>query len=411
MQFADLQDVLIIDDSALHRQVAADICADIGFKSIRHAANGDEGLSMIRQQIPHLVLLDLEMPKVDGVQVMQQLAAENLQPHIIVTSGKDYLLISTVELMGRSLGLPVLGGLKKPLKTAELQDLLQRLYAISGAQEKELDLCEETDIRVALDEGHIIPYYQPKVSLHGGLLKGAEMLARWKHPEQGIIPPARFIPVIESNGWTTELTLKMLEHGLAQWQDWARRGLRLPLSINLSAVSLKGNTLISEIEGRLRKSHVPPRFIIFEITETAIAENLAEAIGIAARLRLGGMGLSIDDFGTGFATLQQLTRFPFTELKIDQSLVTSVADKPHLEAILNSVIELASRMQLTTVAEGIETTTDLDFMHHRGCLMGQGYYIAKPMPADNFTGWVKERMQQRHEPAAPASGTEEPSGS
>jgi EAL domain-containing protein (putative c-di-GMP-specific phosphodiesterase class I) len=122
-----------------------------------------------------------------------------------------------------------------------------------------------------------------------------------------------------------------------------------------------------------------------------VADNLAEAIGIAARLRLSGFGLSIDDFGTGFATLQQLTRFPFTELKIDQSLVTSVCEKPHLEAILNSVIELAQRMQLSTVAEGIETGADFDFMGTHGCTMGQGYHIARPMDAAHFGQWVRER--------------------
>ncbi|RBH51296.1 two-component response regulator, partial [Pseudomonas sp. MWU13-2860] len=107
-----------------------------------------------------------------------------------------------------------------------------------------------------------------------------------------------------------------------------------------------------------------------------------------------------DDFGTGFATLQQLTRFPFTELKIDQSLVTSVSTKPHLEAVPNSVIELGQRMHLTTVAEGIKTTTDLDFMANRGCLMGRGYFIARPLDAPRFETWVKERMQQSKEASA-----------
>nr|WP_197686944.1 EAL domain-containing response regulator [Chromobacterium sp. ASV5] len=400
----EIADVLVVEDSALQRQHACQLCAGLGIGQQRQAADGEQALEMMRERLPALVLLDLEMPKLDGVQVMQQMAREGLSVPIVVTSGKDYLLITTVELMGRELGLPVLGGLKKPLHSQALLDLLKRLRAPGGGQDGADALCNEQDVRLALDQKQLIPYYQPKVTLDGGLLKGAEMLARWRHPELGIIPPSRFIPVIEASGWATELTLCMLEQGLTQWQEWARRGLRLPLSVNLSALSLKGEVLINEIEQRIRDSRVPPRYIIFEITETAIADNLAEAIGIAARLRLGGLGLSIDDFGTGFATFQQLMRFPFTELKIDQSLVTSVADKPHLEAVLNSIIELARRLQLSTVAEGIETNTDLDFVGHRGCLMGQGYYFAKPMASDQFESWVKERMQARKsapEPAAP----------
>lgn len=386
--------VLIIEDSETQALFARDLCRSLGVNEITVAHNGREGLANIRQNPPDLILLDLEMPEVDGVQVLQQMAQEQLILPVIVTSAKDYMLISTVELMGRELGLPVLGGLKKPLAQSDLQDLLARLNRSAkystGLSAQPFD---SSDIRLALDEKQFIPYYQPKVTLQGNLLKGAEMLARWQHPQHGIVSPAQFIPIIEKNGWATELTLYMLEEGLMQWQEWARRGLRLPLSVNLSALSLQGHELIPEIEERVRSNHVPPRFIIFEITETALSENLAEAIGIAARLRLAGFGLSIDDFGTGFATMQQLTRFPFTELKIDQSLVTSVANKPHITAILSSVIELSHRMQLTTVAEGIESDSDLGFMGKQGCMMGQGFYIARPMEVDQFEVWMKERIQ------------------
>ncbi|QEL57752.1 EAL domain-containing response regulator [Chromobacterium paludis] len=390
-----IEDVLVVEDSAVQRQHACELCTQLGIPALRQAADGKEALLRLRERLPSLALIDLEMPHMDGVQLIQQMAKENLSVPIIVTSGKDYLLISTVELMGRELGLPVLGGLKKPLQQAALEDLLRRIWTPPSEHSPEIELCREQDVRMALDQKQLIPYYQPKVTLDGGLLKGAEVLVRWQHPEQGIIPPSRFIPVIEACDWATELTLTMLEQGLAQWQEWARRGLRLPLSVNLSALSLKGSTLADEIEQRIRASRVPPRFIVFEITETAVADNLAEAIGIAARLRLSGVGLSIDDFGTGFATFQQLMRFPFTELKIDQSLVTSIANKPHLEAVFNSILELAHRLQLTTVAEGIETPTDLSFVGERGCVMGQGYYFAKPLSAELFEDWVKNRRPQQ----------------
>ncbi|RQO76308.1 two-component response regulator [Aquitalea sp. FJL05] len=393
MPFADMQDVLIVEDSQLHRLLATELCSQLGFSSIRHAANGEEGMAQVRQQVPDLMLLDLEMPRMDGVQVMQQLALEKLTPYIILTSGKDYMLISTLELMGCGLGLPVLGGLKKPLQAGAMQDLLARLCQQSAKAKESCALYDPDAIRLALQEQQIIPYYQPKIDLDSSQLKGAEMLARWQHPSRGLVMPGSFIPVIEQHGWATELTLSMLDQGLLQWQEWARQGLRLPLSINLSARSLQGSTLIGEMESRLHRSKVPARYITFEITETAIADNLPEAIGIAARLRLAGFGLSIDDFGTGFATLQQLTHFPFTELKIDQSLVTSISSKPHLQAIANSIIELGQRMQLTTVAEGIETRQDMELMQARGCNLGQGYFIARPMEAALLQPWAKQHQR------------------
>ena len=163
--------------------------------------------------------------------------------------------------------------------------------------------------------------------MHGQLLKGAELLARWQHGDE-VIPPSRFIPVIEACGWSTELTLQMLAAGAGSSGNCGPgAGLRLPMSINLSALSMSGDELPGRIEHLVAQSKVPPRYIIFEITETAVADNLAEAMGVAARLRLAGFGLSIDDFGTGFATMQQLVRFPFTELKIDQSLVQSISQQ------------------------------------------------------------------------------------
>lgn len=392
-----LHDVLIVDDSPSQLLALSELCRQMPFSQVLTARNGEEALALMRQQLPSLLLLDLEMPKVDGVQVLQRMAREGLVTPVVVASAKDPMLIATVELMGRELGLPVLGALKKPIALTELQDLVSRAYQDRPGHDAQA-LCSDSDIRLALDQGAITPYYQPKVTLHGQLLKGAELLARWQQGDE-VVPPARFIPVIEACGWSTELTLQMLQQGLQQWQQWARRGLRLPMSINLSALSMNGDELVGRIEQQVAHSKVPPRYIIFEITETAVADNLAAAMGVAARLRLAGFGLSIDDFGTGFATMQQLVRFPFTELKIDQSLVQSISHKTHLENVVHSVIELAKRMNLTTVAEGIETEGDQLCLNNRGCVLGQGYLYARPLPPLQFEHWIRQRRQPDSLPA------------
>lgn len=393
MPLISKHDVLIVDDSTSQLHALSELCKCISFREVRNAKNGDEALKAMRESIPSLVLLDLEMPQIDGVQVLQKMVQEGIRTPIVLASGKDPALISTVEQMGRELGLPILGALRKPLKKDDLSDLINRVYPTKKVEKSEFYHPDHV-IEMALNNGHIIPYYQPKVTLNGRLLKGAELLARWKKDDE-LIPPAQFIPVIEARGWSTELTLQMLRHGLNQWQIWASRGLRLSMSINLSLLSMHGEALIPQIEEMVKKSKVPPRYIIFEITETAVAHNIADAMAVAARLRLAGFGLSIDDFGTGFATMQQLVRFPFTELKIDRSLVNGINNKVHFERIVHSIIELGQRMNLTTVAEGIESLADHKCLNELGCLIGQGYFYSKPLSSKQFEEWISQRIHSK----------------
>ena len=385
----ELDDILVIDDSKVQRLHALELCRALGAANVREAAEGGQGLAMMREKLPSLLLLDLEMPGMDGVRVMQEMAASGLVTPVVVASSKDYLLISTVEMMGRELGLPVLGALQKPLRLDALRDLAQRAWT-PGAQADSREHAP-AELRAALDAGQIHPSYQPKVDLADGALKGAEVLACWRHPQLGAIDAGSFLPVVEQSGWATELTLQLLAQGLAQWREWARQGLRLPLSLNLEPRSLEEDGLVERIERIIADSQVPARFISFEVTETAIAENLARAIGCAVRLRMAGLGLAVDNFGTGFAAMQQLERFPFTELKIDPSLVTAIGGKPHLQAVLNSIVELARRLKLATVAEGVESADDCRLMAERGCRLGQGGYFAAPLPADELLDWTRQR--------------------
>lgn len=386
-----IDSVLIVDDSQVQRLHVADLF-DAGTK-IRYAVDGEEGLRQLQESLPDLVMLDLEMPRMDGVAMLQAMSELNLMVPVVVMSSKDYMLIASVAFMGRELSLPVLGGLKKPLRRDALDDLLRMYQMASKNDELSGEASNSDEILQAMAKEQFLPFFQPKVTLDGRLLKGVEVLVRWHHPEQGIISPIYFIPAMEQLGVITDLTFIMLKVSLSQWTQWARHGLRVPLSINLSALSLHGKTLVPAIEALVRDAGVPPKYVMFEITETAVAANLAEAIGIAAQLRLCGFGLSIDDFGTGFASVQQLAHFPFTELKIDRSLVTGVSSKPHLKAIFESVINLAERLKLSTVAEGIETEDDMHFVHQHGCMLGQGYLFAKPLNAEQFSTWVKGRMQ------------------
>lgn len=385
MSMAPFASVLIVEDSRAQAMLGEAVCRELGMERVYHAGNGQEGLDIIHalDPAPDLILLDLEMPVMDGVEVLQYLAKESLAIPVVVTSGKDLRLLGTVEIMGRELGLPLLGVLSKPVSAGTLGDLLARRHRADR-----IDLLSADDVRAALDEGRVMAWFQPKVDLQTGQTKGCEVLARLRSRNGEVIPPDRFVPVMEAQGWGTELTLLMLDLALAEWNRWSAAGKELMLSVNLSPRSLSGTHLVKEIEGKVRRAGVPPSAILFEITETAVADNLAEALAITARLRLAGFGLSIDDFGTGFATVQQLRRFPFTELKVDKSLVTSLAEKPHLAAIVDGVVQLARQLSLTSVAEGVETEADLLALRETGCQIGQGYWFARPMSGDALLDWL-----------------------
>ncbi len=173
-------------------------------------------------------------------------------------------------------------------------------------------------------------------------------------------------------------------------EQWSKRGSPYTVSVNLSLKSLDDPKLADRITETVRRQGVDPSFIILEVTETAAMTDVARCLENLARLRMKGFGLSIDDYGTGYSSMQQLARVPYTELKIDQSFVLGAASQPRLRVMLESSMELANRLGLTVVAEGVETRQDWDLLKQLGCHKAQGYFIAKPLPADKFLDWVDE---------------------
>jgi len=235
------------------------------------------------------------------------------------------------------------------------------------------------------------------VDIHTGLARGVEALARWLHPRHGMIAPDRFIPLAEEQGLIHGLTMAIMDQALAQAALWNARGLKLTMAINLSARLLDSPGLVQEIAGLQAFHGVPPEQIVLEITESSVVAHFGAALGILARLRLKGFGLSIDDYGTGFSSMQQLARIPFTELKIDRSFVHGAHQRNNLRVILQSALDMANRLQLVTVAEGIETLEDWHLLSEFGCSIGQGYLIAKPMPAVAIPQWLHAHHDRLHE--------------
>jgi EAL domain-containing protein (putative c-di-GMP-specific phosphodiesterase class I) len=230
-------------------------------------------------------------------------------------------------------------------------------------------------------------------------LAGAEALMRWQHPERGLIPPGAFIAVMEACGLIDAATEVVLAGAIAQVRAWREGGLDVPVAINLSAASLADIGLADRIAAMAARDGVDPKAIILEVTESAAMTDMARSLDTLARLRIKGFGLAIDDYGTGFSSMQQLGRIPFTEMKIDQAFVLNAADHPNLEAMLDTSLALARRLNLKSVAEGVETARDWDLLLRLGCDIAQGYLIAKPMPGAALPAWYAAWQA-----AAPAPG-------
>ncbi|MCA1325302.1 EAL domain-containing protein [Herbaspirillum sp. alder98] len=393
-QSKQIESALVVDDSAPQRQHTVRLLQELGVEVIYEAGNGNEALELLAllKLPPGLAVIDLEMPGMDGIELIQQLQQKGVEMPLIVASSREASLLQSVETMIQALGMNVLGALQKPLSSEKLMSALHAFKPGGNVSQKRADpgpaICED-DLALAIAERQIVPFYQPKVDVQTGILKGVEALARWIHPERGVIPPDHFIPLAEACGLIHDLTIAMMDQAMQQAAVWHSRGLPIKVAVNLSPLSLEQPDFMQRILDLLGRHSLAADRLVLEITEGSVVANKGNSLGMLARLRLKGFGLSIDDYGTGFSSMQQLARIPFTELKIDRSFVHGAHRRKNLRVILQSALDMAQRLELVTVAEGIETIEDWRLLQSSGCNIGQGYLIAKPMPANELPIWLK----------------------
>ncbi len=385
--------LLVVDDSETQRDYALALCREIGVTALRAARDGVHALEQLHQRTADVVLVDLEMPVMDGVELIRHIARETLARAIIILSAKDPVLISSVGTMAEADGLTVLGTFNKPLN----EDLLRcglKLLAATAERKSSVAAPEVSaaELGAALQAGYLTLHYQPKLTGKGLLLKGVEALARWQDPVQGSVSPAQFIGVAERHGLIGALTRHLLEVALQQKQEWQRRGVVFNVAFNLSPLSLADPGLVDWVTQITAHYGIPPGEITLEVTENALLGELASSIQTLARLRLKGFGVAIDDYGSGFANAQQLSRVPATELKIDRTLVHNAATRPQQRTILQNTVEMARQLKLVTVAEGVEHHEDFDVLRELRVELVQGYLLARPMTATRLLEWVQKEL-------------------
>jgi EAL domain-containing protein (putative c-di-GMP-specific phosphodiesterase class I)/FixJ family two-component response regulator len=384
---------LVAEDHDFQRRTLVRMLTGLGAREVLEAADGRAALELFRDPARRvdIIVCDLDMPEMDGMEFLRHVGETGAHVSVILSSALDRHLIASVETMTTAYGMNLLGAIEKPATPQKLRELIARHGSTPARRVGAPAARVPGEEAVAgLRAGQIEPFFQPKVDLASGAVVGAEALARWRNPERGIVPPGAFVGALEAAGELDALTWVILERSAAAAAKWQAEGLRVSVSVNLSLTSLSDPTLADRISDAVRRQGLETRTMILEITESAAMTDVGRSLENLARLRVKGFGLSIDDYGTGYSSMQQLARIPFTELKLDQSFVTNCATHAQHRAIIESCLDMARRLKLKTVAEGVETHADWTLLRDLGCAMGQGYFIAEPMSLADFPRWARQ---------------------
>ena len=376
--------LLIVDDEPDLCGIIAQVAQTCGYETL--IAKGPEDfLVQATSWRPSHILVDLMMPGLDGIELMNRLAAGGCTASVIIASGVDHKIVDTARRLGSERGLKIDGIFVKPIRIAALRAKLEDL-------KPDADWLTLEALSKAMDQREIVLFYQPKLDLASRSLTGFEALARWQHPVRGLIQPLRFLPTVEASPLIDRFTGYVIATACEQIKHWGEDAFEPHVAINISARNLDQRSNADRLESYCRDKAVDPRRLTFELTESATMGDALQAMDVLARLRLKGIRLSIDDFGTGYSSLVQLQRMPFTEIKIDRAFVQECATSPDSRVIVKIIVDLAHNLGMRAVAEGVETEGALAYLSEVGCDEAQGYYISKPMPADEVLPWVKRRF-------------------
>lgn len=392
--------VMVLDDEPFILKLMGRILVQLGFTQVVTCSSGQAALQWVDAQPagnPNLILCDLNMPEMDGVEFLRKLVDHRYNGGLIFVSGEDERALQATEKLARAHDIRVLGTLPKPVEPQRLDQLVAQWSPHSPCSPREACKYYDADaVRTAIAGGELVNHFQPQVCLATGKVVGVESLVRWRHPEDGMVYPDRFIGVAEENGLIDDLTRVVVAGAFAQARHWQDQGLTLRMAVNVSMDNLASLDFPDFVAGQAASSGVASRDVVLEVTESRLLQDLRAPLEILTRLRLKRFRLSIDDFGTGHSSMKQLRDMPFDELKIDGSFVHGAASRGGGTemAIYDASLGLAKQLDMQTVAEGIEDRADWDMVRRSGCHLGQGYFIARPMPATDVPGWIASWRQR-----------------
>ena len=384
--------VLVVEDHSLQRHVLVRTFELLGVGRVVEAENGAHALLLLADQESgvDVVFTDLDMPTMDGLALMRQISMQAPDVGVVVLSSVERNLLSAVEWLAREQGIRLLALIEKPASRQSLVDALRRHINTPRKRASSQPSISIEEIAAGLEAGQFEAFMQPQLDFANFKFAGAEALARWRHPQLGVVSPAAFINTIDGSDLVEPFSLAILRSAAwaVKWLD----ALWLPgrIAVNVSPAWLDQPSMAERFIQAVSRLGFPVERLTIEVTESVANSNLAVALENLARLRMAGFKLSVDDFGTGFSSLQRLMSSPFSELKLDRAFVSQLELGTPRWFVVESTITLAKRLGLTTVAEGVETFEEWQVLKDAGCDSCQGYYTAKPMSQGDFMHWAKE---------------------
>lgn len=390
---------MAVDDNHLMLIQLEMLLKSVGINKLQCWTGGEDALKdLAKGNCYDLIFIDLQMPNIDGIELLEALAQLEVTSSIILLSGVEPKIMTTATNLAKAHKLNILASTNKPISQEKLANIINLHF--SQERQKKSHANKEVglvDLKNAIKNGDIVPYYQPKVITKSEKICSVEVLARWCHAKKGVISPEEFIQLAEDNELISELTFRLIEKVALDVHRWAHYNIRLDISLNISAHSLNEDSFISLFDDLVSYHQLPKNILTLEVTETALMKNINYCIGTLIRLRMKGYILSIDDFGTGYSSLSQLDKAPFSELKIDRSFIDGCSSDDRKQAIVESTVLLANKLEMTTVAEGVEHYDDLALLSKLNVDYIQGYYFAKPMSGEDIIRFLHDNTSKFQE--------------
>ena len=384
---------LLVDDDPIFLAVTESILMSLGDHQITVAVHGADGLKVLRAAPKpfDFIILDLNMPELDGLAFLRGAAELGFKGQIVISSGEDEAVLRSARLMGQLLGVKVLGAIKKPINAAKFVALLTQATTPESAAVR----AAPNVPTIAAETLEIVPYYQAQHNAWDRSIKGLEALVRVRGSDGQIHGPGKLFGGIRTHTELVSITLEIAAKVLDDMKFWRADGIDCRVSINLDAKIAEDPTVGAALVSMTKERGVDPRMVCLELTETAMPKDITHLVEAMTRLRMAGFGLSLDDFGTGASNFEVLRLCPFTEIKMDGSIMRAAAAEPIARHFLESSVAMARELEIEVVGEGVETEAQLELARNFGVETIQGFLFSMPVPASDMRRPLYQQFQRQ----------------
>ncbi|EIK63640.1 EAL domain-containing response regulator [Pseudomonas lactis] len=390
--------ILIIEEHPFKRVVASQVFQGLGCVDVITVADNAEALDLLgRTGRVDIVLYSLKTHCTQGLAWIEELGRSGLFRSVIICSVYSNDLHSAIERMLSMHGVKVLGYVNTVVNANEISTLVGRFLELLDVRQPDVSipasfkLSSRSELEKAIQCDEFKAFFQPKFKLVTGAVDSFEVLVRWEHPRHGLLYPGEFLPLLSEFKLMDDLLFAQLEQGFIFLRNASAAGRQLNLAFNLQAEQLGNPVLVARIKELIKRYGVPAFCLTFEITESGLLEMSPTILERLICLRMMGVGLSLDDFGVGFSSLERLCQLPFTEIKLDAGFIRDLGTSARNRIIVGSTLALGRALNMAVVIEGVETENQRKLLIELGCTQAQGYLCAHPMSAERTLAWLDQK--------------------